>query len=74
MKTIRVYVNRTETGKWHIEYEGGFISSGEDLSHLTDVDEALSIAKQVYETRTGERLNLLRFMDMDTESFGATNF
>jgi len=75
MKVLRAFITRTEEHTWKVHFEDESVVSIEhELDHLTDVDEAIDIAAQVYEARRGEKLNVLRFIDMDVDSFGNTQF
>jgi hypothetical protein len=75
MKVLRAFITRTEEHTWKVRFEDESVVSIEhELDHLTDVDEAIDIAAQVYEARRGEKLNVLRFIDMDVDSFGNTQF
>jgi hypothetical protein len=47
---------------------------GDGLERLSDVDIAISVARKVYQEMTGERINVLRFFDVDVDSFGNTQF
>lgn len=73
-KILRVYISRNEEeGTWEVEFENG-LNIPYVLRRLSDVDKAIDVAKKVHEEMTGQKLNILRFINMTPDYFGQTQF